>query len=424
VLSNQVLAVSLERKQKQSLPPPFLVDLQTTQQASQKLHSLLATRWVCSSQVDHAANLSLDVQMRQHCNPPGASFCLAMTCISESSTSTKDAVWLNIESTPREAETSGANLRPKTREDMLDLTSSLRNLTLATGRADSKHISVPKTSAPSTAPKAAATLYAMPSAVAFTPRIEQLCSYFHSQLQHSAISTNAAIYSETVNKFEHFVYKCPCPPGFTNKTLSLKQILQDDADRRRREAWTSKFKLARLLALGVLRFQSTPWVRETLNSGDIHFLVNELQAGSQEYSLEDPFIRIQLSRRTNNRRLTEKSKAYQLSPNELLFNLGVILLELGYDAPLQYLSSTEDLKGGDTDASWYTDFITARRLGKSAARELDARYGRLAKKCLDCDFGVGDDLNSLELQSAILKDVVNELDKCIKSDGCFNSILT
>jgi len=235
--------------------------------------------------------------------------------------------------------------------------------------------------------------------------------------------TSSAIYSETINKFEHFVYKCPCPPGFTNKTLSLKQILQDDADRRRREAWTSKLKLARLLALGVLRFQSTPWVRETFNSGDIHFLVNELRAGSQEYSLEDPFLRIQLPRETSNRRLTEKNKAYQLSPNELLFNLGVILLELGYDAPLQYLSSTEDIKGGDTDASWYTHFFTARRLGKCAARELDARYGRLAKKCLDCDFGVGDDLNSLALQSAILKDVVNELDKCIKSDGRFNSTL-
>jgi hypothetical protein len=203
---------------------------------------------------------------------------------------------------------------------MLNLTSSLKNLTLATGRADSKH-----------------------------------------------------------------------------KTLSFKQILQGDANRRRQEAWTSKFKLVRLLALGDLRFQPTPWVKETLNSGDTHFFVNLLRARSQEYSLEDPFIRIQLSQRTNNRRLIEKNKAYQLSPNELLFNLGVILLELGYDAPLQYLSSTEDIKGGDMDASWYTDFITARRLGKSAARELDARYGRLAKKCLDCDFGVGDDLNTLDM---------------------------
>jgi hypothetical protein len=154
------------------------------------------------------------------------------------------------------------------------------------------------------------------------------------------------------------------------------------------------------------------------------FLVNELRAGSQKYSLENHFIRIQLSRTTNNQRLTGKNQAYQLSRNELLFNLGVILLELGYDAPLQYLSSPEDIKGGDTDASWYTDFITARRLGNCAARELDARYGRLAKKCLECDFGVGNDLNSLELQSTILKDVVNELDKCIQSDGRFNSVLT
>jgi hypothetical protein len=101
----------------------------------------------------------------------------------------------------------------------------------------------------------------------------------------------------------------------------------------------------------------------------------------------------------------------------------VILLELGYNAPLQYLRNTEDVNDGD-NVSWYTDFFTARRLGRSAPRDLDARYGRLAKKCLECDFGVGDDLNSAELQSAIVRDVLNELDKCIELDRHINSILS
>ncbi|CZR66195.1 uncharacterized protein PAC_16096 [Phialocephala subalpina] len=193
---------------------------------------------------------------------------------------------------------------------------------------------------------------------------------------------------------------------------------------RRREAWTSKFKLARQLTLAVLRFQSTPWVRETLNSKGIHFLESETITQNHGYSLEDPFIRIQLSQAANNRQLTANSNAYQLSRNEFLFNLGVILLELGYDAPLRYLRNAEDIRDGDTDASWYTQFFTARRLGRSAPRELDARYGRLAKKCLECDFGVGDDLNSMELQAAIVMDVVNELDRCIKLDGHIDSILS
>jgi hypothetical protein len=164
-------------------------------------------------------------------------------------------------------------------------------------------------------------------------------------------------------------------------------------------------------------------VRETLNSEDIHFLVSQFDPGGGAYSLEDPFIRVQLSRKTGSRLLTAKSGASQLSRNELLFNLGVIFLELGYDATLEDLRSTKDIKEGETEANRYTDFFTARRLGQSAPSQLDARYGKLAKKCVECDFGVGEDLNSIELQSAVLKDVVTELDKCIKLEEHINSIL-
>ncbi len=38
--------------------------------------------------------------------------------------------------------------------------------------------------------------------------------------------------------------------------------------------------------------------------------------------------------------------------------------------------------------------------------------------------GMEDDLNSAELQSAVVRDVLNELDKCIKLDRHINSILS
>lgn len=179
--------------------------------------------------------------------------------------------------------------------------------------------------------------------------------------------------------------------------------------------------------MGVLRFQSTPWFQETLNGGDVYFLLNSTtsQTENLRYVLEKPFIRTQLTHETGNHRLLETSRSRQLSSNELLYKLEVILLELGYDAPLHYLRNSDDIKDGDgdTDTSWLTDCFTARKLGKSALRNLDARYGKLVKKCLDCDFGVGDDLKSAELQLAVVRDVVHELDKCIKLDGHINSIL-
>lgn len=43
---------------------------------------------------------------------------------------------------------------------------------------------------------------------------------------------------------------------------------------------------------------------------------------------------------------------------------------------------------------------------------MGARYGRVARKCLDCDFGVGEyDLRNLELQGAFYEDVICELDR-------------
>lgn len=344
-------------------------------------------------------------------------FSVSMACISEDTASPKDAIWLSVESMPTEESTGGDEERAQTAEHMHNMTNKLRDLGLAVESSD-------KNLALSTASRSVGTLSTIPAATPFTPQIEKLCSYFYSQLQLSTNTETFAVYSETTNKFEHLLYKSHCPLGFINATLSLDEILKIDADRRRREAWTSKFKLARQLTLAVLRFQSTPWVRETFNSKDIHFLESKASPKNQGYSLEDPFIRIQLSQTPSSQQLTANSDAYQLYRNELLFNLGVILLELGYDAPLRYLQNAEDIREGETKASWYTRFFTARRLGKGAPRELDARYGRLAKKCLDCDFGVGDDLNSMELQTAIVIDIVNELDRCIRADRHIDSILS
>ena len=70
-----------------------------------------------------------------------------------------------------------------------------------------------------------------------------------------------------------------------------------------------------------------------------------------------------------------------------------------------------------------TEFFNAKRLGLSALMELDTGYGKLVKKCLDCNFGVSGDLDSVELQNAIVVGTVNELDKCIEVGSRVNGIL-
>jgi hypothetical protein len=373
-LANQVLTVSREKKLNQTEAPLLLVDFQTAQQASLKLYGFLVTRWQCNTQVQHAASLSLDVQIAQSKYPLGTRFCLSINCISENPVSEKEAIWLNIESSPSAKENVHKNSASKTSPEISKLAETLANLRLVPDLSESKNHYRAESSTLKIVPIPARP---NPASATASAGAEKLCSYFQSHLQHTTPLDNSAVHFEITGKFEHCLYKCPCPLGFKNKTLSLHQILEDDFRVRRREAWASKFELAKSLTLAILRFRSTPWVGETINSGGVHFLVKELQAGNQGYSLEDPFIRIQLSSDINDRLLEGKvkGKGRQLSRNELLHNLGVILLELGYNAPLQYLRSTEDVNDGD-NVSWYTDFFTARRLGRSAPRDLDARYGR------------------------------------------------
>jgi hypothetical protein len=80
-----------------------------------------------------------------------------------------------------------------------------------------------------------------------------------------------------------------------------------------------------------------------------------------------------------------------LATNKELHSLGIVLIELGHDAPFEVISQAEDPKV-DTN-SQIEDFLAARRLGESVHRKLNMTYGRLVEKCLNCNFGVATELN-------------------------------
>jgi hypothetical protein len=183
-----------------------------------------------------------------------------------------------------------------------------------------------------------------------------------------------------------------------------------------------KLRLARLLTLAVLRFGATEWLPESWSSNDIYFC-HIGERPPQDAPLNSPYLNVRLSNSTTTASQISHldSNASSLAPNPALFSLGVVLLELGYDAPLQTQRRDEDLEGGASNR--YTDFFTAKRLGKLVSKKLNTRYGRLVEKCLTCNFGVGDELESPELQSAVVINVVNELDECLKAYNTFNTFV-
>lgn len=64
--------------------------------------------------------------------------------------------------------------------------------------------------------------------------------------------------------------------------------------------------------------------------------------------------------------------------NPLLFDLGVMLLELAFQVPLRQLQKPIDLENGQEDM--HTEFFTAKKLCRSTT-QLGLRYKEVARKC-------------------------------------------
>lgn len=84
--------------------------------------------------------------------------------------------------------------------------------------------------------------------------------------------------------------------------------------------------------------------------------------------------------------------------NLTMHSLGVALLQIGQWDPLRP-----------------ENIVALRKVADLASRDsrLGPTYQRLTQKCLECDFGFGKDLAQPELQSAVYRDVVCELEELV-----------
>ena len=92
--------------------------------------------------------------------------------------------------------------------------------------------------------------------------------------------------------------------------------------------------------------------------------------------------------------------------NKVLFQFGVMLFELAYARPLRTMQKPQDI---DEQSSANTDYHTAERIQKSVAREINPSFAEIVRKCIECDFGHGKNLDSRELQEAFYENVVAKL---------------
>lgn len=173
-----------------------------------------------------------------------------------------------------------------------------------------------------------------------------------------------------------------------------------------------QLKLVRTLVSAMLQFHATPWLSEYWGLQDIGFFrcgdefsdaslrSLHLTTGFSSKGHDDDQVFIDAAEdypKLNMSTAIEDAKFQYGIRNLPLYCLGVVLLQIGHWALVD---------GGDIGR--------IRRLAVQSCR-LGPRYKNIAQRCLDCDFGLGNDLCTPQLQKAVQSTVLDELTDMIDS---------
>lgn len=157
-----------------------------------------------------------------------------------------------------------------------------------------------------------------------------------------------------------------------------------------------------MLASSVLQLADTPWLPvSALDLSDV-FLVDLQQ---RALTTANPYIR----RDFPCSKEPGSTPSTPLIENELVFALGVILIELAFQQPLANfkLACDTDAQGNDYP---HTNLQIATRLVKDLQAMEGEKYADAARRCVKCNFDIHDySLENVDFQEQFYSGVVQPL---------------
>ena len=205
-------------------------------------------------------------------------------------------------------------------------------------------------------------------------------------------------------------------PGIGKRATSLIDLLSTSSDHPVGSIpQLHKIRIARSLVVAVLQFHATPWLTESWQSQ--HLLFNGVISDTWQSYNPSPHLVVHVtppSKQTLEPITTTQThqSAGALVPNLMLFNLGVMLLELAYGVPFSVLNQSTSVHG--SEAGQLAEFSAAYSFARNVGIFLGSAYADIVRKCLRCDFGEGEDLGSPALQERLYEDVVCKLEELEK----------
>ncbi|KAK5082242.1 hypothetical protein LTR05_007386 [Lithohypha guttulata] len=172
--------------------------------------------------------------------------------------------------------------------------------------------------------------------------------------------------------------------------------------------------LAKQLAVAVLQYHTTPWLEETWNSD--HILIESdrsSKTASRQHNHQRqvpfvPYLDVLIHNPQEGARTPIADYSRTLIRNWTLYSLGIMLLELAYKKPIRVMQEAQDVDPLGNEHN--TDYYTADRLQQSVSSEMSLYFAEVVRKCIQCDFGHGADLNATKLQEGFYEDVIQKLE--------------
>jgi len=176
-------------------------------------------------------------------------------------------------------------------------------------------------------------------------------------------------------------------------------------------------ELAGNVAEGIMQFYSTPWLAPTNLGQNVRYF-NPTESSATAVQLKGPYFmaRLECARAKGKMRPTstgplpvDEAADFTGARNKLLFNFGILLLEIGYGRPWHELKQCV-AKTPTAVGEKLSDYRAAEKLAQLLVNQMGLTYPKIIKKCLGCDFGLGEtDLDNEDLQRRFLEDVVSGL---------------
>ena len=381
-------------------------------QASQQLYEALGR--ACTKHTEHQAHFCVEVEQAIIDGNRGAQvkFNIAFTPVSlAESADQADLTWFVVDSVTGDALTVGHLGKPSNID--FELQKSLKRQILDPPFQPTKSRKSVRFQSPEPQRTLMPALPAVPTdSLCSDYARKDFCDLIKRRLRQPSQQSKCVAVLENTGRSKNFVYSAAdVTCSERRRAVSLERLIAKWNERGAsgKLPLYERLRLAKTLAVAVLQFHSTPWLRSCWRSEDVYFFGDEVVILQDQPVLSSPHVNVRFRGPDGPLSRSSTFPSHTLARNPLLFSLGVVLLEIAYASTLESLQRPND--SNNSQENPYPELFIARRLAVSGHSDMGGSYHKIVERLVECDFGCGNDLSDLQLQVALYKDVICPLER-------------